>query len=576
MEKRVLLFLFLAFLVMYGYQMLVVRQSPAPARTAPGAETSQALSGAETPPGEVRQPESPTPALPSVSVEVGETEERDLRIETQTVTAVFTNRGARLKSYRLKHYLDQVGQPLELVASFPVPSTLPFSVRVDDPQVTATTNQALFAVKSSAPPGVISGPTRLEFEYRDAAGLGVTKSFVLEPTSYVVTFDVAVKLGDMALSPIIEWGPGLGDEGSAVTGQYVVKPRALLLREGERSTERFAASDVATTGTHKGVFQYAGVDDHYFMSVAMAQGPLTVHYRSVTIPAAGDAKAPARELMAYSVDPAGDEAVRFYVGPKDFDQLSSISPAMVRAIDFGLFDVVVVPLLRALKWIYGYVGNYGWAIILLTVAINALMFPLRHKSVVSMRRMQEIQPEAKKIQDRYANLKATDPAKQKMNQELMALYRERGVNPASGCVPMLLTFPVLFAFYALLTTAIELRGAPFVGWIRDLSAPDPFYVTPVLMGITQIWQTWIQPQTGVDPAQQKMMMFMPVIFMFFFLWAPSGVAIYWFVSNLWGIGQQYLTNYLIGPPNIRPPRPAAERRVKQAGSGKTDAASRES
>ena len=148
------------------------------------------------------------------------------------------------------------------------------------------------------------------------------------------------------------------------------------------------------------------------------------------------------------------------------------------------------------------------------------MFPLRHKSVVSMRKMQEIQPEAKAIQDRYAKLKATDPAKQKMNQELMGLYKERGVNPASGCIPMLLTMPVLFAFYSLLSTAIELRGAPFFAWIHDLSAPDPFYVTPVLMGASQFWQTKMTPQTGVDPAQQKMMMFMPLIFTGFSLWFP--------------------------------------------------------
>jgi YidC/Oxa1 family membrane protein insertase len=266
------------------------------------------------------------------------------------------------------------------------------------------------------------------------------------------------------------------------------------------------------------------------------------------------------------------EPLRFYVGPKDFDRLAAVDRSLVRAINFGMFAVLVVPLLRALNWVNGFVGNYGWSIILLTVLINAAMFPLRHKSVVSMRKMQEIQPEAKAIQDRYKNIKATDPAKQKMNQELMALYRERGVNPASGCVPMLLTLPVLLAFYSLLSTAIELRGAPFIGWIHDLSRYDPYYVTPVLMGITQVWQQRITPQTGVDPAQQKLMMFMPVMFMAFFLWAPAGVAIYWFISNLWGIGQQYLTTYLIGPPKIHPARPPAERRVKKVGSGRTDAA----
>jgi YidC/Oxa1 family membrane protein insertase len=225
----------------------------------------------------------------------------------------------------------------------------------------------------------------------------------------------------------------------------------------------------------------------------------------------------------------------------------------------------------------GYVGNYGWSIIILTLIINAIMFPLRHKSVVSMRKMQEIQPEVKAIQDRYKNLKATDPAKQKMNSELMALYKERGVNPASGCVPMLLTMPFIFAFYALLSTAIELRGAPWFGWIHDLSAHDPYFVVPILMGVSQIWQQKLAPAAGMDPIQQKMMMLMPVFFTFLFLWYPSGVALYWFVNNVWAIGQQYVTNYMIGPPNIRPPRAATagERRVKRVGGGKTDAAARD-
>ena len=168
---------------------------------------------------------------------------------------------------------------------------------------------------------------------------------------------------------------------------------------------------------------------------------------------------------------AGDRRrkLRFFAGPKDFDVLEKTDRDLVRAIHFGMFAWLVVPLLRALKWVNGYIGNYGWSIIALTVIINLAMFPLRHKSVVSMRKMQEIQPEVKAIQDRYAKLKMNDPARQKMNVELMNLYRERGVNPASGCVPMLLTLPVLFAFYAMLSVAIELRGAPFVGWIKDLS-----------------------------------------------------------------------------------------------------------
>jgi YidC/Oxa1 family membrane protein insertase len=236
-----------------------------------------------------------------------------------------------------------------------------------------------------------------------------------------------------------------------------------------------------------------------------------------------------------------------------------------------MFAWIVVPLLRALKWINGYVGNYGWSLILLTVLINLAMFPLRHKSVVSMRKMQEVQPEVKVIQDRYSKLKMSDPARGKMNQELMALYKERGVNPASGCVPMLLTLPVLFAFYSMLSVAIELRGAPFMGQIQDLSAHDPWFIWPILMGVTMFIQQKMTPSTA-DPVQQKIMLIMPVMMSGMFLWAASGLVIYWTVSNTWGILQQMVTNRLIGPTVVRTVRPPAERRVKTVGGGKTDQA----
>jgi YidC/Oxa1 family membrane protein insertase len=164
-----------------------------------------------------------------------------------------------------------------------------------------------------------------------------------------------------------------------------------------------------------------------------------------------------------------------------------------------------------------------------------------------MRKMQAIQPQVKAIQDRYAKLKMTDPARQKMNTEMMELYRQKGVNPASGCVPMLLTFPVLLAFYSLLSEAIELRGAPFIWWIKDLAAADPYYVTPILMGASQVLQQKMMPMTGADPVQQKMMLFMPIIFTFLFLTSPAGLALYWFASNVLVIAQQVLTNKMIGP-----------------------------
>ena len=278
-------------------------------------------------------------------------------------------------------------------------------------------------------------------------------------------------------------------------------------------------------------------------------------------------------LVYYFAQPPN--GVRFYFGPKQFDVLKSVDGELVRAIQFGFFAWLAVPLLGALKWVYGFVGNYGWAIIILTILINLAIFPLRQKSVVSMRKMQALQPQLKAIQDRYADLKVTDPARQKMNTEIMNLYREKGVNPASGCVPMLLTLPVLFASYSLLSAAIELRGAGFGGWIHDLSQHDPYYITPVLMGATMFWQQKITP-TSADPTQQRMMMIMPLVFSFMFLRAPSGLVIYWFVSNLWAIGQQYFTNWLIGPPTVHVARPPAERRLKNAGSGRTRQAEKRS
>ncbi len=576
MERRVLLAIFLAFLTLYVWQALF---APPPPERPGGAPEANEPSVAATALGAPSEPgigeRAPAPAAPGATPLVSDVGERDIRVETRDIIATFTNRGARLKSWQLKRYKGGNGEPLELVPTgLPASQPLPFSLGMQQDDVARTLNEALFSV-TGAPSGrsAESRSTQVIFEYRDSAGLRAVKEFRFEPSSYVVTVLVSVAQGDRDLVPAVQWGPGLGDLGAEAGGRYIVQPGGVFSIGGE--VERVTPGDVATQPSYEGNFQFAGVDDHYFLTTALDPGPSSkITFQQVVVPSPPGSEESARPLMAYAIEPGRrGEPLKFYVGPKDFDRLAEVDRALVRAINFGVFTIIVVPLLRTLNWLNGFIGNYGWSIILLTVIMNALMFPLRHKSVVSMRKMQEIQPEAKVIQDRYAKLKKTDPAKGKMNQELMTLYRERGVNPAGGCVPMLLTMPVLFSFYSLLTVAIELRGAPFIGWINDLSLPDPYFVTPILMGASQFWQQWMTPQNpGVDPVQQKIMMFMPLMFVFFFLWAPSGVAIYWFVSNLWGIGQQYLTNYLIGPPSVRHIRPAAERRVKTVGSGATEAA----
>jgi len=299
-------------------------------------------------------------------------------------------------------------------------------------------------------------------------------------------------------------------------------------------------------------------------------GVTRITYQPVTAPMPNQPTLQ-REMMAFEAllaKPPKD--LRVFFGPKDFDVLRAVDADLVRTIYYGIFAFLAVPLLHALKWINGFVGNYGWSIIILTFLINVLMFPLKHRSVVSMRKMQALQPQVKAIQDRYAKMKLSDPGRQKMNQEMMELYKEKGVNPASGCVPMLLTMPILFAFYAMLSVSIEIRGQAFGLWIHDLSQHDPYYITPILMGVSMLWQQKLTPVA--DPQQAKIMMITPIMFLFFFLWAPSGLVIYWLVSNLLGIAQQYGTNKIIGAPVVKQVRPPAERRLKQAGSGRTEGA----
>ena len=569
MERRVLLAIVLSFLVIYLYQALLVKPVPKPGPASQSqAQSSPSSSGTTTPPPapvEASTPQAaPTPASSAAPV-LADTVERDVRVENAEVIATFTNRGGRLKSWRLKHFADEKGEPVELVShEFGDAQPMPFSLRVPDSAATSTLNSALYAISGQPlSEGPISSPADLRFEYKDSAGLSVSKRFRFEPTSYIVSFGAVVNVGDQSIVPAIEWGPGLGDVDSA-TGRYAVKPRGLFTPAASvKDVKRLAAADVAKQTNYQGDFLFAGVDDHYFMSAALQSGPSTISFKDLTIPPPAGSTTPPRELMSYTLEPTKLEPpIRFYVGPKAFDTLYAIDPNLTNAVDFGFFRIIVAPLLRTLNSINGVIGNYGWSIVLLTVVINLILFPLRHKQVVSMRKMQAIQPEVKLIQDRYAKLKATDPAKQKMNQELMQLYQERGVNPAAGCIPMLLPFPVLLAFYALLTTAIELRGAPFAGWIHDLSRPDPYYITPIFMVVSQVVQQWMMPAAGVDPTQQKMMLVMPLVLGFIFLSFPAGVVLYWIVNTVWAIGQQLATNKLIGPPNVKNVRPAAERQLK--------------
>ena len=503
---------------------------------------------------------------------VSDTEEREVLVESDLFRAVFSNRGAELISWQLKaHREDDV--LIDLVPrDLPLDEPRAFGIAFfDQPDLTQIAKEALFKANITQ----LKLQDRAEtvvFDYEDANGLRLRKTFLFNPSisPYVVTVSVEAHQGQQTLKPILRWGPALGGvERSSGGISYKEGPRGILygrvLEAGifqETDMTRPDRSDIDEQSTYEGQMLYAGVDNHYFLAAALPASRLgTIDYRNVSLP---NPDLDDRALLAFDLAlEDGIDELAFYLGPKEFNVLESAGNSLQLAIDFGFFAALIVPLHRSLTWVYETVGNWGIAIILLTIVINLIMFPLRHKSVMSMRKMQELQPQMKAIQDRYKHLKATDPEKQKMNKEVMALYTEKGVNPISGCLPMLLTMPVLFAFYRLLSLSIEMRGAPFLGWITDLSAQDPYYVTPIVMGASMVLQQRLTPSQA-EPMQQKIMMLMPVIFTFMFLSAPSGLVIYWLTSNLWGIGQQLITYQLTGPLKTSAVRPPAEGRAKKS------------
>jgi YidC/Oxa1 family membrane protein insertase len=573
MERRLLLAIVLTFIVLTAYQWLVpVPQQTPGAKPGPPASSTPGVQKPSVPAAAGADP-APSPAVDAVT---GESVERTVTVDNGVVRAVFSNRGATLTSWQLAAYKGPDGKPVDLVPhDVPSDQPKPFSLRLEDAAKSARLNTALFATDSAVSLDARARPVTLSFEFQDSAGLRARKQFRIDPNSYIITFSANVEDAGRRVNPTVEWGPGLGDVLAQGRGGWFTPSRkAEAILSTNRKVERIQPNHLVTAPRYQGDYEFAGVDTHYFLSTIVKSGPAAVEYQPLSLPGSAADQETTRDYVAYNVRftnmANGPQDVKFFVGPKHFETLRRTDPDLVRAVWFGMFAFLSVPLLSALNWVNAFVGNYGWSIIVLTVIINAAMFPLRHKSNVSMRKMQEIQPQVKAIQDRYAKLKMTDPARQKMNTELMELYRQKGVNPASGCVPMLLTFPVLLAFYSLLSESIELRGAPFILWIHDLAAADPYYVTPILMGASQILQQRMMPMTGTDPVQQKMMLMMPVMFTFLFLTSPAGLALYWFASNVLVIGQQVLTNRLIGPPVVRVPRPPAERRVKKIGEDSTE------
>ncbi len=225
-----------------------------------------------------------------------------------------------------------------------------------------------------------------------------------------------------------------------------------------------------------------------------------------------------------------------YIGPKEYKVLKSIDPVLTNAIEYGWFTFASAPLFKVLSWLHGIFGNWGWAIIALTLLIRMILFPLTYKGMLSMQKMKEVAPKVKEIQAKYKG----DP--QRMNAAVMETYKKEGANPLGGCLPMVLQIPVFYAIYRVLLNSVELQGADWILWVNDLSRMDPYYILPILMGATMFYQQHITPNNFTDPMQEKIFKYLPVIFTFFFITFPSGLVLYWFVNNIFSIIQQFLVN----------------------------------
>jgi len=517
MEKRILLAFVLSLVVLYGARAFFGPNPASPARepTAP----------------EHTVPETnPTPSIPISQVPTSsEVKDDDLQadraedvlVDMPLYSALFSNHGGVLKSFRLKTYRDAEGKPIELIDSAGAGKLgWPLSIVTADPKLDETVQSANFTVSRES--------TRLTMVYA-AGGVRVSKILTFNPDRYDFVMETSLTRQAQTVPASLVWQGGFGDQSipQDASKRQIVYPNG----------SSYKKEAVSSLKPQEATLAAIGVEDQYFLAMLLFPGGEPVKIRKEEYTGSNSkTKVATSVFSAPAVSP-----VRVYVGPKDKTALAKTDPALVAVIDYGFFEVIAKPLTLALLWVHSYIGNFGWSIIVLTLLINLVMFPLRLKQQVSMQKMQKIQPQMKTLQDRYKKLKPNDPKRLEIQNQMMNIYKEHGINPMSGCLPLLLQMPFFFAFYKMLQVSIELRQAPWILWIRDLSQMDPYYILPILMAVTMVVSQKMTPAT-VDPAQARMMMVMPIMFAVLFLWAQSGLVLYWLTSNIVGIGQQYVIN----------------------------------
>ncbi|MBI4825838.1 MAG: membrane protein insertase YidC [Nitrospirae bacterium] len=508
MEKRTLIAVVLsAFFLLAWYALF----PPKPPVTVPveqvqtQAETKIDENKAETP--------SPVPLPTDIVAETASTGS-DVIVETDLYKAVLSTKGAVIKYWELKKYNDDKDMPVVLLKKPGAISPLSIlfeSSNRDLPQglIYSSTGDRLVLSEGGIKDGEIT------FRYENQ-GVSISKRLIFHNDDYKV--DVSIETANTPDYTVpVGTGFGIFDMES---GMRTHAGSTLLI---DAKLEKFTDKDSNKYLT--GPVRWIAQEDKYFTAAIMPQTPVT---------GASFWKEADRSEIGFKLA-SGRQNLVLYAGPKEHDRLKNLNMGLEHIIDFGWFSIVAQPLFWALKFLHKYVGNYGWTIIIMTIIIRIPFIPLLQKSQQSMKKMQKIQPMMAEIKEQFKK----DP--QRQQKEMMELYKKHKVNPLGGCLPMLLQIPVFIALYNVLLQTIELRGAPFTLWITDLSLKDPFYILPIVMGLSMVVQQKMTPTT-MDPTQAKIMMFLPIVFTVMFLNFPSGLVIYWFVNNLLAIGQQYFVN----------------------------------
>jgi YidC/Oxa1 family membrane protein insertase len=517
--------------------------------TAGTPQNSGASSGGAPPSGSAKatmNAAATTPTVPPTS----DAEERTIVVENALYRVEFSNHGAVVKSWQLKKYKDDAKpqRTLDLVHAESAAKTggWPFSLVFDDPQWEKAANTGLYKISSES--SSLEAPADLTFTWSDGH-LEVIKKFRFDH-SYVVGVETTTSYNGSHVVAGLAWRGGFGD--ATVTDPA---PSATIntfySENGKLSTflEKKLDSPDKWGTVWQGGKAFAGIEDRYFTAVFLPPSDslsttLQTRYWKVwdTVTAEGKEKSEAIPEVA-AATPAQPVEMRVFVGPKDYDDLKAMHPPLNSLVQFGWLEIIADPLFHAMKWLHNYIPNWGWAIIVLTILVNMLFFPLRISSYKTTMKMQRVGPEIKQIQEKYKKYKMNDPRKAEMNKEIMAIYSREGVNPVGGCFQMFLQMPIWFGLNTALRYAIELRHASWL-WISDLASKDPFYILPVTVGVSMYLVSKMTPMTTTDPQQAQMLKWMPISMSVMFVIFPfsSGLALYILTSSLIGILQQWYLN----------------------------------